>query len=327
MYIDDPSRFTISAKREKNFDFTLSVFKAIAVFFIINSHMDELLQYGIMAKGEAAGNAMFFFVSGYTLYLSDRSNFLKWEWRRLIRIYPTLWVFMAITFFLGEHWEFVDIIIPKFWFLAAILCFYPLIFAILKFMGTHMTTAIIILYILMIFNCYFLNDGISQRIIKDTHNEAYLHWFVYFPVMLAGAMFSKGRARYNHSNWLMAGVFFYFCCEILFGVIFIPLQCIVAISLVPLAIGMFRVSEIVATGIKGNAMRLIINKIASLSLEIYIVQFIIIDLFARVRHNMPDNIYASTAIVIATYIAIFLAALLLNTLSRGITKKLKALFR
>lgn len=48
----------------------------MAVFLIINSHMDALyVKYDILATGDAIGNVLFLllFASGYTLLLSKRN--------------------------------------------------------------------------------------------------------------------------------------------------------------------------------------------------------------------------------------------------------------
>ena len=55
-------------------DYSIDILKFLAVFLIINSHMDALyVKYGILATGGVIGNVLFLFASGYTLLLSKRN--------------------------------------------------------------------------------------------------------------------------------------------------------------------------------------------------------------------------------------------------------------
>lgn len=58
----------------KERDFSIDILKFLAVFFIINSHMDALYaNYKILATGGVIGDTLFLFCSGYTLLLSKNS--------------------------------------------------------------------------------------------------------------------------------------------------------------------------------------------------------------------------------------------------------------
>lgn len=55
-------------------DISIDILKFIAVFLIINSHMDALYpKYKMLATGGAIGDVLFLFASGYTLFLSNRN--------------------------------------------------------------------------------------------------------------------------------------------------------------------------------------------------------------------------------------------------------------
>ena len=61
-------------------DISIDILKFIAVFLIINSHMDALYpKYKMLATGGAIGDVLFLFASGYTLFLSNRKlRFDNW---------------------------------------------------------------------------------------------------------------------------------------------------------------------------------------------------------------------------------------------------------
>ena len=69
-------------------DISIDILKFIAVFLIINSHMDALYpKYKMLATGGAIGDVLFLFASGYTLFLSNRKlRFDNWYKRRINRI-------------------------------------------------------------------------------------------------------------------------------------------------------------------------------------------------------------------------------------------------
>ena len=77
-------------------DTSIDILKCIAAIIITNSHMDLLYgKYVVLATGGAIGDALFFFCSGYTLFLGRNSDFFNWYKRRINRIYPTIfaWAF------------------------------------------------------------------------------------------------------------------------------------------------------------------------------------------------------------------------------------------
>lgn len=75
-------------------DYSIDILKFLAVFLIINSHMDALyVKYDMLATGGAIGDVLFLFASGYTLLLSKRNlSFGNWYKRRINRIYPSVFV-------------------------------------------------------------------------------------------------------------------------------------------------------------------------------------------------------------------------------------------
>lgn len=85
-------------------DISIDILKFIAVFLIINSHMDALYpKYKMLATGGAIGDVLFLFASGYTLFLSNRKlRFDNWYKRRINRIYPSVIVCAIIGTLFSE---------------------------------------------------------------------------------------------------------------------------------------------------------------------------------------------------------------------------------
>ena len=118
--------FTQKTMKTEHFRQPLSLMRFLAVILITNSHIGPLypphLQF--LSTGGALGNSLFFFCSGFALYLSNRdTGFAPWAIRRFTRIYPSLWIFMTVCFLGGiQSFRLPDIIIPTFWSCKPSLC-------------------------------------------------------------------------------------------------------------------------------------------------------------------------------------------------------------
>ena len=116
-------------------DYSIDILKFLAVFLIINSHMDALyVKYDMLATGGAIGDVLFLFASGYTLLLSKRNlRFDNWYKRRINRIYPSVFVCVVMgAMFVGKF----SMSLSALWggeFIVAIMVYYILIFGIKKY--------------------------------------------------------------------------------------------------------------------------------------------------------------------------------------------------
>ena len=67
----------------------------VAAVFVVNSHLESFYPNRSLAGDGLIGYGVFFFVSGLGLALSSRVKvrpFPEYYWRRIVRIYPTLWL-------------------------------------------------------------------------------------------------------------------------------------------------------------------------------------------------------------------------------------------
>ena len=117
-----------------------------AIALIINSHLDNYYPIRFFATGGAMGNALFFVLSSFGLFLSAQNNlkpFTEWYTQRIKRIYPTVWtVVILLTLPYKIYMDAFDLknlliffgnfFYPPFWFLQALMLFYILIYFIIK---------------------------------------------------------------------------------------------------------------------------------------------------------------------------------------------------
>ena len=67
----------------KTRDISIDILKCIAAIVITNSHMELLYgKYNVLATGGAIGDVLFFFCSGFTLFLGKMGRFDNWYKRR-----------------------------------------------------------------------------------------------------------------------------------------------------------------------------------------------------------------------------------------------------
>src|SRR5436190_187612 len=112
--------------------------QCLAAILIANSHLEGLYPHRWMAADGLLGNSIFFLLSGYGLMRSEQQGsraFLPYYTRRLLRIYPALFlVVFAFVFLPSRGWEswtwqsLIDQFIwpGKFGFIQKIVVYYAL---------------------------------------------------------------------------------------------------------------------------------------------------------------------------------------------------------
>lgn len=75
--------------KERNI--SIDLLKFFVALLITNSYMGLLYgDYSALATGGAIGDVLFFFCSGFTLFLGRMGRFDNWYKWRINRIYPTV---------------------------------------------------------------------------------------------------------------------------------------------------------------------------------------------------------------------------------------------
>ena len=102
---------------EKRRDQSIDILKCLAALMITNSHMELLYgDYSILATGGAIGDVLFFFCSGYTLFLGKGDTFDNWYKRRINRIYPTVFAWaLVVAVVFGKEMNMYEILVSGGW--------------------------------------------------------------------------------------------------------------------------------------------------------------------------------------------------------------------
>lgn len=170
-------------------DIGIDVIKCIAALLITNSHFDMLYPNKIFATGGSMGNSLFFFASGFLLFLKPMGRFDNWYKKRINRIYPTIFAWAILSTLL---FDFQDNIIHIIlyggeWFITAIMVYYIIIYLINQYMRNHLLLSWGISSLIVLIWYIFLNKPPNY----DMYGATFFKWSFYFLFMLMGAIMGK----------------------------------------------------------------------------------------------------------------------------------------
>ena len=173
-------------QRDQAIDFV----KIIAVLFVLNSHMGVCYpRWSFLATGGGIGDALFFFISGFTLFLGRPLPFVDWYKRRIRRIYPALFATALLaSFIFGQTDSFSSIVLSRrYWFVQCILVLYPILFLIKSYCRNPVPLFCCVVFLsLACFPLFYKGSGLF-------YGGGYYRWFVYFSFMLFGAILGQRR--------------------------------------------------------------------------------------------------------------------------------------
>lgn len=185
----------------KERDSAIDLLKFFAVLCVINSHMDACYpgKWSVLASGGAIGDALFFFCSGYTLFLGRMDGFIPWMKRRLWRVLPAtlLCVGAYAVCYGGDWWGETG----GYWFIRCILIYYVALYAIRRWMINRIPLVFggLFVAILVWFYCFY-----DQKV--GIYAGGYFMWLHYFVPMLMGALIG-GRKDSFKTNGMLDFIF------------------------------------------------------------------------------------------------------------------------
>lgn len=270
-------------------------------------------KYGGLVTGGAIGDGLFFFCSGFTLFLGRKGNFPNWYKRRINRIYPTIimWALFSTVIFSWE-WNITDLITtPRYWFIPCIMVYYAIFYLIRTYMLDRLKTVFCITAAVILLGNFLVLDLDSSVMYADI---AYMRIY-YFSFMLLGAITAYKKKQSDISLtrrivYASLGLVTYYVCMGIYKID--PFFCRFQIlSLIPLLFAiywMYRVCDNI------SMQRILESKagpgvyfISCLTLEIYMVQYAIFT--NKMNALFPLNI-------ILIYLVIFFAAYILKCASK-----------
>lgn len=317
----DPAKFSVA----------IVLLRVMATCLITNTHYNHVYPSERFAIGGLLGDVIFFAVSGYCFAGGIKENFSRWYTKRWIRVYPSV-LLMSVCFALLGFWEMpgMDLtelcayfVLPtRFLFFGAImLCYIPMYFAMRANhdKALHRATAIwFVAYVL-----FLLGVDKTAYVMNAVSHPAVL--FLYFGAILAGAWVKRTQSAKQAPlsvlvKWgllvLFAAVYFLSTVIIRANSRYYAIQFVVPVSLLAMVYSLVSAvvsMEHILKKIPQPVLRAL-GFVANLTLEIYVVQLILID-------AMEDILFPVNWVMIT--LSILCAAAVLKLLTFGITEKLK----
>lgn len=292
--------------------FFITVLRALAACLITNAHYTGIYPTDLIANGGLIGDVLFFAVSGYCLY-NVKMSFPRWYGKRLYRVYPPVLIMTLVYVLLGAYsladhnavWWFIY---PTYYhFVASIIVLYiPFYFCMkIDWIKEHLVGvmgAVAVIWVLIYFTIYdksyYHIDKVREPMIR----------FLFMESMLLGALFRQNdvKIRNKFKVWYpfaTLGMFLvYFASKLLFSrrESLSQFQILNQIAIFALLVLMF----ITFVGLDSKLEKLpgwikkVIGFISSITLEIYLVQYVLIDVLRPIGH-FPFNWIALTAAILA----------------------------
>lgn len=305
----------------------IELLKFLAAVLITNSHFKALYvePYTPLGTFGAPGNALFFFISGYTLMLGRKGDFTVWYKRRIQRIWPSIiaWsAFVAPVFFRQTlHWQ--DIwLAGNYWFVHCIVIYYALFYFLIPYLTNLFKHMIVLSVILAALYFFFIMPMTPFSIYLES-----FHYICFFGIMLMGAYLASKRNECKPmKTWKCLSLAF------LMLILFYALQVIgkgknnflyyfQILSLLSLY-GFIYYAYMSIRGawadklVKNTICGTIIRFVAALTLEVYLVGFLLCFCMMGFNDLFPFNlIMALVVIVFVAYIVKIVSNFFIQTFS------------
>ncbi|PPQ16835.1 hypothetical protein CV770_24195 [Bradyrhizobium sp. AC87j1] len=289
----------------------LDLLRAVAIVLVTNSHLDTLYPIPQLGTGGMFGNELFFFVSGFGLFLGfEKSNEKLGSWirRRMRRIYEPLFIIATFFVLVGyiqitsiSDFFWLYIVSMWFWFLPAIAACYLPIFYSMKSISTKsgyraLFASLGLAYLLIFVLFAKKTEWITENWHVQTAVTFPLRMIYYFAAMAAGVYAAryhrKISGRWSDLAWLVLSAATYYAFVAALGrIIPFELQIIDRIPAIAFLVFAYRSSRHPAVErLMTTPLKAVVTLIAGLSLQIYMVHGFILHLEPLQRIAFPGNL-------------------------------------
>ena len=302
--------------------FFITVLRALAACLITNAHYTGFYPTDLIANGGLIGDVLFFAVSGYCLYNIkyelNFQGFIGWYGKRIWRVYPPVIIMTAIYMLLGlysleEHSLVWWYIYPTYYhFVASIVILYIPYFFIMNIDLLKRNILVIMAGIAAIWLIVYFAIYDTSYYHIDTVYEPMIR-FLFMESMLLGAWFRQNDSRFRNKFkptcliMMAISLGIYFASKMLFShkKSLAPFQLLNWMTIFVLLFFIFctfcgwdKQLEKLPPLLKNS-----IEIISEMTLEIYVVQYVIIDIIREIGLIFPLNwILVTICILLAAFI-------------------------
>lgn len=182
---------------------SIDIMKLFAVLLVLNSHMEKCYYpYEFLATGGAIGDALFFFCSGFMLFMGPNLRFDNFMKKRISRIYPSVIVVSIVgCLFFNRSNDIISVLVDGGgWFVKCIMIYYILIWCIKKWLINHMNMVWTVSIIIILFWYYRFFDNEDA---VSLYGGSYFKWVFFFLFMLQGAVMGAKFNKYRYNKWVL----------------------------------------------------------------------------------------------------------------------------
>lgn len=297
----------------KKYDYAISLVKFLATFFVLNSHMEICYpKYSYLATGGAFGNALFFFISGFTLFLGRKTCFADYYKRRISRIYPVVLAVLLVSTLLWNNNEDIISGLTHYWFINCIIIYYA-IFWICRYYNMNMLYVALAATIISILSFTAIYDFQSSGVI---YGDQKLRYILYFGFMSQGAYMGVHREGYKCKWWhtllLVISFISWYAITFSFGSSQFQLFSIISLYIFCYSIYICGKAKCVQKIITSKFLQPIIIFCGGLCLEVYLIQRYIFT--TQLNSIFPVNIpIIMILVVLSAYVLSILGKLISQT--------------
>ncbi len=324
----------------KQFFFFIVLIRALAAIVITNSHYTGVYPTDLIANGGLLGDVLFFAVSGFCLASTPpQAKFGEWYLKRFIRVYTPTWLMTIGYIILGAYAisdlrDIVDFFIwPTHWhFVASIILLYIPLYFITKYIEMNVRNycrvAItlfliqLLLYITAYDISYYHIDKVREPMIE----------FLFFQAMLLGVHYrwkaidreKDGFAKLSGIEIVICFVLFilYFGSKIVFQTFpsfsqYQLLNQLILFSLLYSLLGIFMKFECKLKGLESSPFWTCVKFLADRTLEIYLVQYVILD-YCKIGAFPINWIILTFTILAAACILHWVSQVVLKIINNGL---------
>jgi len=298
--------------------------RALSAIIITNAHYTKVYPTDLIANGGLLGDVMFFSISGFCL-ANTSGNFFKWYIKRFTRIYVPVWLMTTTYIALGAYVLtsvsdcFNFFIWPTHWhFIASIILLYIPLFFVSKYIEMNkknywrFTIGLFLLQLIVYFtiydHSYYHIDKVREPMIE----------FLFFQSMLMGLHFRwlgnelKDNILVNKKIIIIEGgvIVIYFISKMFF-VRFHSIADFQIINQIILWVTLYLLFQIFMTfekklkDIENKKIWKLIKFISDRTLEIYLVQYVILEYLKIGKFPINWLLLTCTIIVTATLLRYF----------------------
>ena len=331
------SSISVNMRSEgKKYFYFITLLRAFAAIIITNAHYTGIYPSDLIANGGLLGDVIFFSVSGFCL-ANPNMSFGKWYAKRLWRIYAVVWI-ATLAYVLLRAWEVNDAVDAVKWFIHPtkyhFIASISLLYIPLYFVAKHITLnkrhytwlALVLLAVQLVL--YFTIYNTTYYHI-DSVREPFIE-FLFFQTMILGLFYRRECTKQNlvresqfggkKLSWafLLVLLAAYFASKMLFlkRASLSDFQILNQIILFITLFVLFRCTYTIESKLKNisnSKVWKVVEFLSDHTLEIYCVQYVLIDMVREWSLPFPLNwIVLTTLILTAATLLRWVSQYLIN---------------